>query len=101
MGEETVCVLFRPHGTDSASRMLLEATSPFELYVRVFGPDDSCARRLIDQVMAWDAAGCPTTEHLYVEAYPFDANYAPYAGEIVIPKKWMRFVFGFDGPEAK
>ena len=66
--------------------------APFELYVRSFGPDETLARRLVEQVRAWDAAGRPANEGLGIRAYPLDADYVAVENEYVIPKRWTRLV---------
>ena len=63
-----------------------------ELLIRSFGPDESLAHRLIEQVATWDAAGRPLTGALRIRAYPPDTGEAPMAGEIVLQKEWTRLV---------
>ncbi len=69
-----------------------EDSVPFELFVKSFGSEDSLARRLIEQVRAWDAAGHPTSEGLSVKVYPKDHAYIPTEKEIIIDKRWTRLV---------
>ncbi len=68
---------------------------PFELVVRSLGAGDALARRLVERVAVWDAAGRPTSEGLRVRAYPRDAGYIPAAGEVVVPKRWTQLVFNW------
>jgi hypothetical protein len=68
---------------------------PFELYIRGFGPDQSLARHLAGQMIAWDAAGRPSLESLLVKVYPTSVAYAPQAGEMIIEKRWMKYVFNW------
>jgi protein-L-isoaspartate(D-aspartate) O-methyltransferase len=66
----------------------------FEPLIRAFGPDDTMTSRLIEQIVAWDRAGRPTFfKDLRIRAYPLDTEYVPSPGEIVVPKRWTRFVF--------
>ena len=67
-------------------------TSPFGLYVRAFGPDESVAVRLVEGVRAWDRAGRPSTESLRVRVYPKNVDYAPAEGEYLVEKEWTRLV---------
>ncbi len=72
----------------------------FELVIRSYGPDDAVARRLRDQVLAWAAAGRPSTDGLRIRAYPDGAVYERRAGEFVIPKRWNRLVLDWPGRHA-
>lgn len=65
---------------------------PFDLFVRSFGPDETLAQRLVDQIIAWDAAGRPSTKGLRIRAYPMESDYVPLANEFVIPKRWTQLV---------
>lgn len=85
----SMSVLMRP--PDHAPP-LEESDDPFGLFVRSFGPDDTLARRLIDQIIAWDAAGRPSTKGLRIRAFSIDTDYVPSANEYVLPKRWMRLV---------
>lgn len=69
-----------------------EDAPPFELFVKSFGSDDSLARRLIEQVKVWDAAGRPMSEGLSIKVYPKDHPYVPAAQQVVIQKRWTRLV---------
>jgi len=53
-------------------------------------------QRLIDQMVAWDAAGRPATSGLQIRAYPRDSDYAPSPAEIVILKRWTRLVLSWN-----
>lgn len=90
---ENLCVLMRP--PDQSPSLDLPYgfdPSPFDLFVRSFGPDDTLVHRLIDQVIAWDTADRPSTEGLHIKAYPLDADYVPSANEFVVLKRWTRLV---------
>ncbi len=67
----------------------------FDLFVRAFGDGEAVARRLLDEVDAWDAAGRPGTQGLRITAYPIDVDYHAAAGEIVAARRWTRFVPGW------
>ncbi|MGH2521414.1 MAG: hypothetical protein ACRDH2_02820, partial [Anaerolineales bacterium] len=66
--------------------------SAFELWVRSFGVGEALVQRLKDHLVAWDAAGRPTTDKLHIRAYPAEAEYTPNPGESVIRKHWTHFV---------
>jgi protein-L-isoaspartate(D-aspartate) O-methyltransferase len=93
--QATLCALMRPLGQCPPPPKSSNDTSLFELFVRIFGPDDGLAQRLVDQVIAWDAAGRPTTEDLHVRVYPADTDFVPSMNEVVIPKRWTKFAFGW------
>lgn len=65
-----------------------------ELFVRNYGSgeSDALAQRLIEQVRAWDAAGCPAAECLRIRAYPQHVDYVPSPSETVVEKRWTRLV---------
>ncbi len=65
---------------------------PFELHVRSFGDAGHPARRLLGHARAWDAAGRPGTEGLRIRAFPIEAAYASLPHELVVTKRWSRFV---------
>lgn len=87
-----LCALMRPPDQPPSGSSLWLDPSPFDLLVRSFGPDDALAHRLIDQVIAWDAADRPSTKGLRIRAYPQDTHYVPSADEFVVPKRWTRLV---------
>jgi protein-L-isoaspartate(D-aspartate) O-methyltransferase len=95
LDEASLCVLMRPHGLPPATD---EADSPaaFELFVRGFGPQDTLARRLIEQIATWDATGRPAIRGLQIRAYPHDHDYGPLANEAVIPKRWTKLVLSWE-----
>jgi hypothetical protein len=67
--------------------------SPFELFVRSYGPDVSLAEYLVDRILNWDAEGRPPDENrLRVRAYPLEADYSSLPNEIIIERRTTRFV---------
>ncbi len=77
LGERGLALLTRRPGSDHPAEPSHDDT-PFELYVKNFGDDDSPAQELITLVNAWDAAGrFPDDEQLSVLAYPRDADTLP------------------------
>jgi protein-L-isoaspartate(D-aspartate) O-methyltransferase len=93
LDEAGLAVLMQPRGQPPAPDAPNDAA--FELFVRSFGSSDAAAQRLIDQVVAWDAAGRPATWQLEIRAYPHDSCYVPLAGEVIIPKRWTRLVLSW------
>lgn len=61
----------------------------FTLMVRLLGQDESLAARLIDQVVAWNAAGRPATDQLHIRAYPRGHD-GTALNAVVIDKYWAR-----------
>ena len=96
IGEEGLAALMRPPGQSAPLLNYCDLFVPgpsFPLYVRQFGSDESLARRLVDHVRAWDAAGRPSTDGLCVRAYRQEAEPVPLEeGDIVIEKRWTRLV---------
>ncbi|HVA92176.1 MAG TPA: hypothetical protein VNL71_20310 [Chloroflexota bacterium] len=62
------------------------------LSVRRFGPNEQLAQQLIEQLVAWDAAGRPSTKGLRIRAYPRDPAYVPSSNEVVIAKQYTDLV---------
>ena len=61
------------------------------LSVRGFG-DLAPARRMLDLVRAWHAAGKPDERHMRLRVYPIDAGYLLRAGEVALRKRWSLVV---------
>ena len=96
IGKGGLAALMRPPGQAAPLVAYSELFAPepsFLLYVRQFGADEALARRLVEHIRAWDAAGRPSTEGLRVRACPMDTGYVPASkGEIVVEKRWTRLV---------
>jgi protein-L-isoaspartate(D-aspartate) O-methyltransferase len=95
LDKASLCVLMHPHGLPPATA---EPDSPeaFELCVRSFGAEDTLARRLIEQVAAWDAAGRPATQGLSIRAYRSESDYVSLANEVVLPKRSTKLVLSWE-----
>jgi hypothetical protein len=98
-GEGGLAALMRPPGQSAPLtdyHELFAAGPSFPLFVRQFGADEALARRLVDQIRAWDAAGRPSTGELRVRAYRGEAACVPLGeDEIVMERRWTRFVLGW------
>jgi len=95
LGERRLAALMRPPGQPAPFLDYNEPFAPgppFALFVRLFGTDESLARRLIARIQAWDAAGRPSSDGLRIRAYPSDSGYVPAEGEIVVEKRWTRLM---------
>jgi hypothetical protein len=68
------------------------APATCHLFVRSFGPDETLAHQLADQLAAWDTAGRPSTDRLRIRAYPPETEYAPSANETVVRKQRTQLV---------
>ena len=99
LGEASLCVLMRPPDQPLSTEQPNDSP-PFELFVRSFGPDDTLAHRLIEQVTVWDAAGRPSTKGLRIRAYSKDTDYIPSTNESVVVKRWTRLVLDWLSAEA-
>jgi protein-L-isoaspartate(D-aspartate) O-methyltransferase len=71
---------------------LFNSVSPFALYARQFGSDDSLAQGLIARIQSWDAAGRPSFDTMRIRAYPKNAEYTPAEGEMMIEKQWTKLI---------
>src|SRR5262249_27572240 len=86
--------LMRPPGEAPPAEPVAESPS-FELFVRGLGADGGLARHLLAEVRAWDAAGRPGARGLRILAYPVDVDRQTGADEIVVVKRWTRFVLSW------
>src|SRR5262249_45131014 len=71
-------------------------SAPIDLRVRTFGPDNQLARRLIDQVVAWDRAGRPSSKGLRIRAYPAGTDCPPSANEALVCKRWTQLLLDWE-----
>jgi protein-L-isoaspartate(D-aspartate) O-methyltransferase len=100
LAEAGLCVLARTADrggvayahSEPASSAPEEPAREASVSIRSFGPDDALARRLAEQVAAWDAAGRPAIEKLRIRAYPAERECLPAASEIVVRKPWTQLV---------
>ena len=91
LGDDSLC-LFTPSAGQAASPPEHDDLGTKELNVRSYGPSLAVGQRLVDQVLAWDAAGRPSSEGLRIRAYPHDADYVPSAKEFVVHKERTQIV---------
>lgn len=70
--------------------------TPFELCVRSYGPDLALAEVLVERARSWDAAGRPP-KIFKVCAYAKENDYSPSENEIVIDRRYTRFVIEMEG----
>jgi protein-L-isoaspartate(D-aspartate) O-methyltransferase len=87
LSANSLCVLVR-----SPAELSAPPPDTFGLAVRLFGPDEGLASRLIDQVIAWDATGRPDTNRLHIRAYPRAHSAASAPDAVVVDKHWTRLV---------
>jgi protein-L-isoaspartate(D-aspartate) O-methyltransferase len=89
--KDSLCLLTPPPDQPPLLKPIDDAP-PCVLFVQSFGPDETLAHRLIKQIVAWDAAGRPSTEGLCIRAYPEDSKYAPSANEFIVQKQFSQLV---------
>ena len=89
--DDSLC-LFTPSAGQAASPPGHDDLGTMDLNVRSYGPSPAVGYRLVDQVLAWDAAGRPSSEGLRIRAYPHDTDYVPSANEFVVPKERTQLV---------
>ncbi|MCH7738498.1 MAG: methyltransferase, FxLD system [Chloroflexi bacterium] len=87
----SLCVLM-PHLDQTSPADVSFDSTPFELFVRRFGPDDSLVQQLTNQIIDWDISGRPNLENIRLRAYPLDSDYAATSRESVITNRWTRLV---------
>lgn len=95
VGKAGIAALMRPPGQTVSLVDINELerdSAAFPLHVRQYGSDESPARRLVEHVKAWDAAGRPASNQLSVQAYPKKTTYIPSGNEQVIEKEWTRLI---------
>jgi len=76
LGLTALSVLTRPRDHSAVAGQATD--DALELWVRSFGEDKGLARTLIGHLVAWEAAGRPSTTGLRIRAYPPDT--APIVG---------------------
>jgi protein-L-isoaspartate(D-aspartate) O-methyltransferase len=87
--------LMRPPGQSApvvTIDKLFSSDSPFALFLRQYGLDDSIAQRLLAEIRAWDTAGRPSADRMRIRVYPTIAKYMPAENEIVLEKRWNKLV---------
>ena len=91
LGDDSLS-LFAHSASQTASPQKHDDPGTMELNIRNYGPSPAVGQRLVDQVLAWDAAGRPSSEGLHIRAYPYNADYVPSAGEFVVHKERTQIV---------
>jgi protein-L-isoaspartate(D-aspartate) O-methyltransferase len=86
-----LCVLTRAADPPAPLEQSDDA-APLELFVRSFGPREALARRLIERVVSWDAAGRPSDDGLRIRVYPRETEYVASTNEAVVVKRWTQLV---------
>lgn len=90
IGDDGMIVLMRPPGQPVPPD---DWKTPFTLFVRQFGSDESLAQRFLEHIRAWDNAGRPPSKGLRVRVYQKETEYTSSAeNELVIEKKWSKLV---------
>lgn len=49
--------------------------------------------RLTERIRTWNAVGRPSLEDFTIKAYPIDCEYQPEDNEVVLARRWTKFVF--------
>ncbi len=93
LGDNALSVLMRDPASAPADTR--PGGGPFNLSIRSFGFADLLSQQLKKQIMAWNAAGHPAEKQLRVRAYPQDASCNLKASDIVIAKRWTKFVYSW------
>ena len=93
-----LAALMRPPGQaaplEDLNKLYADST-PFELYVRQFGPGGKAARRLLKITQGWDQAGKPTPARSHLRAIPAEIKYTPTQGEYLLDKPWTKLVISY------
>ena len=64
---------------------------------RTYGREKALTECLITHINNWENAKRPSVKDLHLRAFPMDTDYTPSPNEMVISKKWMRYVFTWKG----
>ena len=83
-----------------SANQVRNAQHPFQLGIRIFGPNQAVAQQLKQQINAWVHAGRPftwspqgTMERLCIRAYPQNQDYQPHPNEMIIRRGGTPLVF--------
>jgi protein-L-isoaspartate(D-aspartate) O-methyltransferase len=94
LDEDGLAVLSRPPGQPLPWQKTPE-NSAFDLYLCAYGPGESAAHRLLQQVRAWDSAGRPSEQKFTICVHPVEESYRPQNQEIVLRKRWTQMVINW------
>jgi protein-L-isoaspartate(D-aspartate) O-methyltransferase len=100
--DTALCLLMRPPGFAPPPQEDRSAqNSLFELFLRVYGPNDALVQHMIAQFATWNSAGRPNEAGflsgggLQIKAYPPDRDYTPTGKAMVLDKKWTKLVLNW------
>ncbi len=86
--DDELLLLVRP-----PDRRLTGEDDPFELQARSYGPGAQLTRRILEDIVHWDALGRPCEDaEVELHLYPGTQRIVPADGERVFPKKWTTVV---------
>lgn len=69
--------------------------TPFELYVRRFGPGTAAEQYLLEYIQNWDRAGKLTSMNWKIRAIPAERDYQPTEGEFLVDKPWTKLIISY------
>lgn len=69
--------------------------TPFELYVRNFGPGTSAGEHLRREIQHWDRAGKPTSLGWQIRAIPAEMEYHPSDSEFLVNKPGLNLIISY------
>jgi hypothetical protein len=72
-----------------------EDNTPFELYLRSFGPGTKAGQHLLEYIRGWDRAGKPTSLNWHIRAIPAERDYHPADGEFLVEKPWTTLIVSY------
>jgi len=72
-------------------------TKSFSLFVRGFGLEDTAVHRLRAHILAWEQAGRPAPDNLYIQVDPISNNHHPVRSSLIVKKKWHQFTLQWQG----
>ena len=96
-----MAALMRPPGQTAPFMDIMhpDDNTPFELYLRKFGPSSAAARHLLRDVQDWDRAGKPTSLRWHIRAMPAETEYQPAQSEFLVNKPWTKLVIRYQQSE--
>ncbi len=94
---EGMAFLMQPPNASPFSQDEDDRTAPFPLFVRGFGPGDTAVHRLRAHILAWDQAGRPDSDNLYIQVDSIANNHHPVGSSLIVKKKWHQFAVQWQG----
>ena len=92
-----MAALMRPPGQTAPliDIMRFNDNTPFDLYVRNFGPETKAGQCLLEYAHTWEQAGRPTSLKWRIRAIPAETETHPAEGEFLVEKPWTKLIVSY------